>query len=155
MPSSPQTFLGLVYAATPLPSPSRKLKVPVMSSVTMVLMLHLQDWIENEYWISRLICFSQQGRKTDINLKSPGIKPTPQRNSTIGMGTLRKGSQVSMIAIPEEKEKEIITSPSTPTESTSPVQSPGYSDTGGSQLEPTCILQSWRKLVETSAEMAI
>ncbi|CAB4027132.1 son of sevenless homolog 1-like [Paramuricea clavata] len=62
-------------------------------------------------------------RKTDYNLKGPGIKATSQRNSTLGMGTLRKGSQLSIAVISEEKE---IAPPSTPTEPTSPLQSPSF-----------------------------
>ncbi|XP_028396040.1 son of sevenless homolog 1-like [Dendronephthya gigantea] len=63
-------------------------------------------------------------RKTDYNLKGPGIKATSQRNSTIGMGTLRKGSQLSIAPlISEEREAQ---PPSTPTESPSPLQSPSF-----------------------------
>ena len=80
------------------------------------------------------IFFSKQPRKSDINLKSPGIKATSQRNSTLGMGTLRKGP-LSMLTITEEKEEKKATSPSTPTETTAPLQSPSSSDTGRCENE--------------------
>ena len=70
------------------------------------------------------IFFSKQPRKSDINLKSPGIKATSQRNSTL-----------SMLTITEEKEEKKATSPSTPTETTSPLQSPSSSDTGRCENE--------------------
>jgi hypothetical protein len=52
------------------------------------------------------------------------------------MGTLRKGSQLSIAVISEEKE---IVPPSTPTEPTSPLQSPSFiSDTGKSARKHGC-----------------
>ncbi|XP_046847821.1 son of sevenless homolog 2-like isoform X2 [Xenia sp. Carnegie-2017] len=89
-------------------------------------------------------------RRTDYNLKGPGIKA--QRYSTLVMATLRKGSQLSISTISEEKETII---PSTPTEVTSPLYSPSSVSEDESYGHPQMMLSTNQTMIHLNQKQSL